>query len=68
MPAVHGVLPVVIAIILHVAISMGQPAMHSWWQALTVAAVAALAIKYRMNYGLLIAGSIAMGVLMAWRL
>lgn len=63
----HGVLPVVAAIILHVAISMGQPAMHSWWQALTVAAVAALAIKYRMNYGLLIAGSITMGVLMAWR-
>jgi hypothetical protein len=41
--------------------------MHSWWQALTVAAVAAMAIKYRMNYGLLIAGSIAIGVLMTWR-
>jgi chromate transporter len=63
----HGVFPVVVAIILHVAISMGRPAMHSWWQALTVAAVAALAIKLRMNYGLLIAGSIVMGVLMAWR-
>jgi len=45
----------------------GIAAVHSWWQALTVAAVAALAIKYRMNYGLLIAGSIATGVLMAWR-
>lgn len=32
-----------------------------------VAAVAALEITYRMNYGLLMAGSIAMGVLMAWR-
>jgi hypothetical protein len=41
--------------------------MHSWWQALTIVAVAALAIKYRMNYGLLTAGSIAMGMLMAWR-
>ena len=41
--------------------------MHSWWEALTAAVVAALAIKYRINYGLLIAGSIAMGVLMVWR-
>jgi chromate transporter len=60
----HGVLPVVIAIILHVAISMGRPAMHSWWQALTVVAVAALAISRRVSYGLLIAGSVILGVVM----
>jgi chromate transporter len=60
----HGVLPVVIAIILHVAITMGRPVMHSWWQALTVVAVASLAISRRVNYGLLVAGSVLLGVVM----
>lgn len=60
----HGVLPVVIAIILHVAISMGRPVMHSWWQALIVVTVASLAISRRVNYGLLIAGSVILGVVM----
>jgi chromate transporter len=60
----HGILPVVIAIILHVAISMGQPLMHSWWQILTVIAVASLAISRRVGYGVLIAGSVVLGMLM----
>jgi len=60
----HGVLPVVIAIMLHVAISMGRPAMHCWWQALTVVAVASLAISRRVGYGALIAGSVILGVVM----
>ena len=60
----HGILPVVIAIILHVAISMGQPLMHSWWQILTVIAVASLAISRRIGYGVLIAGSVVLGMLM----
>jgi len=60
----HGVLPVVIAIILHVAISMSRPAMHSGWQALTVVAVASLAISRRISYGVLIAGSVLLGVVM----
>jgi chromate transporter len=62
----HGVLPVVIAIILHVAISMGRPAMHSWWQALIIIAVTVLAISRRANYGTLVAGSVTIGVLMAY--
>lgn len=62
----HGVVPVVIAIILRVAISMGRPAMHSWWQALIVIAVAALAIRRRVGYGALIAGSVAVGTIMAY--
>ncbi len=62
----HGVLPVVIAIILHVAISMGQPAMHSWWQILIVITVAVLAVSRRVSYGILIAGSVAIGMIMAY--
>ncbi len=61
----HGVVPVVIALILHVAISMGEPARHSLWQALTIAVVATLAITHRVSYGLLVAGSIAAGVFMS---
>lgn len=64
----HGVLPVVVAIILHVAISMGQPIMRCWWQALIIMAVAALAISRRISYGILIASSVALGMLMAYRL
>ena len=62
----HGILPVVVAIILNVAISMGRPAMHSWWQTLIVIAVAVLAISRRASYGALIAGSVAIGALMAY--
>jgi chromate transporter len=62
----HGVLPVVIAIILHVAISMGRPAMESWWQIMIVIAVAALAISRRVSYGALIAGSVVTGILMGY--
>lgn len=61
----HGVVPVVIALILHVAISMGEPARHSPWQALTIAVVAVLAIRHRTSYGVLVAGSVAVGVLMS---
>lgn len=36
----HGILPVVVALILHAAISLGRLALHSWWQALVVLTVA----------------------------
>jgi chromate transporter len=62
----HGVVPVVIALILHVAISMGEPARHSLWQALTIAVVATLAIRHRISFGLLVTGSVAVGVLMSF--
>ncbi len=62
----NGVVPVVIALILHVAISMGEPALHSLWQALTIAVVATLAIRHRVSYGLLVAGSVVAGVLMSF--
>lgn len=60
----HGVLPVVVAIILHVAISMGQPLLHSWWQMLIVIAVTILAISRRVGYGALVAGAVVVGMLM----
>jgi chromate transporter len=59
----HGVLPVVIALIFIAALSLGRPVMHSWWQMLIVAVVAVLAIQRRASYALLVAGSIAVGVL-----
>lgn len=61
----HGILPVVVALILHAAISLGRPALHSWWQALVVVTVAVLAITRRTSYGLLVVGSIAVGALTA---
>jgi chromate transporter len=62
----HGVLPVVAAIILIAAITLGRQAMHSLWQAAVIAAVASLAISRRVSYGLLVAGSLAVGILMAF--
>jgi chromate transporter len=62
----HGVLPVVAAIILTAAISLGRQSMHSLWQTAVIAAVAALAISRKVSYGLLVAGSLAVGVLMAF--
>jgi chromate transporter len=62
----HGVVPVVIALILHVAISMGEPARHSLWQVITIVVVATLAIRHRISFGLLVTGSVAMGVLMSF--
>lgn len=62
----HGILPVVAAIILTAAISLGRESMHSLWQAAVIVAVAVLAISRRVSYGLLVAGSMAVGVLMAF--
>ena len=62
----HGVLPVVVALILLAAVSLGRPVIHSWWQMLIVALVAVLAIQRRASYALLVAGSVAVGVLMAF--
>ena len=62
----HGVLPVVAAIILIAAISLGRQSMHSLWQAVVIVAVATLAISRRVSYGLLVAGSMAVGILMAF--
>lgn len=61
----HGVLPVVAAIILTAAISLGRQSMHSLWQAAVIAAVAALAITRKASFGLLVAASMTVGVLMA---
>jgi chromate transporter len=61
----HGVLPVVIALILIAALSLGRPVMHSWWQMLIVAVVAVLAVQRRASYALLVAGSVVVGVLTA---
>lgn len=62
----HGILPVVAAIILTAAVSLGKQSMHSLWQSAVIVAVAALAISRRVSYGLLVAGSMAAGVLMAF--
>ncbi len=62
----HGVLPVVAAIILTAAISLARQSPHYFWQTAVIAAVAALAISRRVSYGLLVAGSMAVGILMAF--
>ncbi len=62
----HGVLPVVAAIILTAAISLGRQSMHSLWQAAVILAVAALAITRKVSYGMLVAGSMTVGILMAF--
>ncbi|MDR3555673.1 MAG: chromate transporter [Syntrophobacteraceae bacterium] len=62
----HGVLPVVAAIILTAAISLGRQSMHSLWQTAVIVAAAALAISRKVSFGLLVAGSMAVGVLMAF--
>lgn len=61
----HGVLPVVAAIILTAAISLGRQSMHSLWQSAVIVAVAALAITRKASFGLLVAASMTVGVLMA---
>jgi chromate transporter len=61
----HGILPVVAALILHAAISLGRPALHSWWQAVIVLIVAILAITRRVSYGLLVLGCTVIGACMA---
>lgn len=61
----HGVLPVVVALILHAAISLGQPTLNAWWPPVLAVLVAALAISRKVGYGLLVATSMAVGVLMA---
>ncbi len=62
----HGVLPVVIALILLAAISLGRPVLHSWWHILIAAAVMFLAVQRRASYPLLVAGSVGVGVLTAF--
>jgi chromate transporter len=61
----HGVLPVVVALILHAAISLGRPTLNAWWPPVVVILVATLAITRKVGYGLLVAMSMGMGVLMA---
>lgn len=58
----HGVLPVIVALILSVAISLNQEAVTSVWQGLVLAITAVLAIKNRVSFGLLILGSTLAGV------
>jgi chromate transport protein ChrA len=60
----HGIMPVIVALILIAAVSLGRPAVDSWWQALIVVTVAVLAITRRVSYGLLVLGCMAVGALM----
>jgi chromate transporter len=62
----HGVLPVVAAIILTAAISLGKESMHSVWQIAVIAGVAGLAISRKVSYGVLVAGAMTVGVFMAF--
>ena len=59
----HGMLPIMVGLILNVAISLGKPAVHSIWQSVIVIVVTVLAIKKRFNYGFVIMGSMAAGIL-----
>jgi len=61
----HGILPVVVALILNAAISLGRPMLTSWWPPVIAASVAFLAITRKAGYGLLIALSMAVGAFMA---
>jgi chromate transporter len=60
----HGVVPVIVALILSVAISLDQEAVTHVWQGLVLALTAVLAIKNRVPYVVLILGSTAAGVVM----
>ncbi|MHC1745112.1 MAG: chromate transporter [Syntrophobacteraceae bacterium] len=62
---IHGVLPVVVALILHAAISLGRPTLNAWWPPVLTLLVAALAITRKVGYGLLVAMCMAVGMLMA---
>jgi len=59
----HGMLPIMVGLILNVSISMGKPAVHSIWQSVMIIVVMVLALKRRLNYGLLLMGSMVAGIL-----
>ncbi|AFM41663.1 chromate transport protein ChrA [Desulfosporosinus acidiphilus SJ4] len=59
----HGVIPIIVALILNVAYSMGKSSVQSLWQFLIIVIVAILAMRKSLNYGVLIAGSILTGIL-----
>ncbi|HUW65195.1 MAG TPA: chromate transporter [Spirochaetia bacterium] len=59
----HGVLPVIVALILSVAISLNQEAVTYVWQGLVLALTAVLAVKNRIPYGFLILGSMVTGII-----
>ena len=61
----HGVLPVVVALILHAALSLGRPMLNAWWPPVVALLVAVLAITRKVGYGFLVAMSMAVGMLMA---
>jgi len=58
----HGVLPVIVALIFSVAVSLDREAVTYVWQGLVLAVTAVLAIKNRVSYGVLILGSTLAGV------
>jgi chromate transporter len=62
----HGVLPVVVAIILHAAISLGMPIIRFRWPLLLALAVAALAITRKAGYAVLVGLSMLVGALAAF--
>lgn len=58
----HGVIPIVAALILTVAFSLGKTSTQSLWQCLLIIIVTVLAIKKTLNYGVLIAISMLTGI------
>lgn len=58
----HGVLPVIVALIVMVALGLGQEGVASLWQVLVVAVTVLLAIRARVPYVLLILGSTVVGM------
>ncbi len=61
----HGVLPVVVALVLHAALSLGRPLVNAWWPPVVALLVAVLAITHKVGYGALVALSMVVGLLMA---
>lgn len=61
----HGILPVVVALIVHAALSLGRPLLHAWWPPGVAVLVAVLAITHKVGYGFLVALAMVIGLLMA---
>lgn len=62
----HGVLPVVVAIILHAAVSLALPIMRFRWPLLLALTVAVLAITRKVGFVLLVGLSMVVGALAAF--
>lgn len=61
----HSILPIIAALILSVVFSMVKSSIQNFWQYLLICLVTILAIKKLLNYGVLIAISMFVGVLLS---